>query len=165
MDNVSEAEELKRWLHEIRGQSSDRPYRAMHEALADDLITALYEYNSVTVEERCAPDVTLLVDIKVPGQIFHGLEEVAQYFERNPGIVSEAITIVDRFRITTVVEFIQEPGKYSKRFKQRRLIILDINNDHKVIRIEMRPVGPKESVDPDARIPYGSPSISIDNSL
>ncbi|KAK1707511.1 uncharacterized protein BDZ83DRAFT_758202 [Colletotrichum acutatum] len=117
------------------------------------------------VKERCAPEVKLLVDIQDPGQIFHGLEEIKQYFQKNPGFPSEEMTIVDRLCVTYPVEFFSDRDSRGKDFKQRRLIIFDMNNDHKVIRIEMRPVGPKESVDPDAPIPQGGPRIRVDKSL
>ncbi|KXH45042.1 hypothetical protein CSIM01_01171 [Colletotrichum simmondsii] len=165
MDQVFGAEELERWLQEIRGQSSDRPYRLVQESLAWDLMSALYHDNFAMVEERCAPDVMLLVDIQVPGQIFHGIEEIRQYFKENPGWVDEKMTIVDRLRITYPVEFFSDRDSRGKAFKQRRLIILDMNNNQKFVRIEMRPVGRKESVDPDAPISQEGLGFGVDNSL
>ncbi|KAF4776628.1 hypothetical protein HER10_EVM0007621 [Colletotrichum scovillei] len=164
MGEIFEIEDLERWLQEIRGQSSDRPCRLVQESLAKRLIAALYEGNFDVMKELCAPDVMLLADLKGPGQIFYGPSEIDDYRYDNPGYVREKMAIVDRLRVTTAVEFFSKRA-HGKAFKQRRLIILDMNNDHKVIRIEMRPVGPKESVDPDAPIPQGGPSFSVDNSL
>ncbi|KAJ0298335.1 hypothetical protein COL5a_002880 [Colletotrichum fioriniae] len=165
MEQIFGAEKLERWLQEIRGQSSNRPYRVVQESLAWDLITALYHDNFAMVKERCAPDVMLLVDIQLSGQIFHGLEEIKQYFQENPGWVDEKMTIVDRLRITYPVEFFSTRDSCGRAFKQRRLIILDMNNNQKFVRIEMRPVGRKESVDPDAPIPQDGLGFGVDNSL
>ncbi|KAI3531654.1 hypothetical protein CSPX01_14029 [Colletotrichum filicis] len=165
MDRISQAEKHERWLQEIRGQSSDRHLRVVQEDLARDLIEALYDRAFDMVNDRCATNVTLVVDINGPGQIFHGLEEIADYFERNDGRLLIKMAIVDRFRVTCPLEFFSDRDEIGEAYKQRRLIIIDMNNDHKVIRIEMRPVGPKEACDPNVLIPRRGSTFDVDNSL
>ncbi|OHE94780.1 hypothetical protein CORC01_09887 [Colletotrichum orchidophilum] len=144
---VTEKEHEKRWFEELRGESSDRPFRAGLESKARRLIWPLDNTDFEQITELCAPNVRLLAELKSPGQIYEGLDEIREYCKMNSGDSYELITIVDRLRVICPVDFMSDPVEGRTSIKQRKVIILDMNNDHKFVRIEMRPLGPKELVD------------------
>ncbi|KAK1491582.1 hypothetical protein CTAM01_10308 [Colletotrichum tamarilloi] len=142
MDNynfhTSETVDMVRWIQEMKGESSDRPFRDMQQKLADELMTALEDNDLEAAAELCAPNVRLIGNLEDPGQIFEGLDEIRGYCDQYHGHAYELTTIADRYRVTRIIEF------HENNRSQLRAIILDMNDEFKFVRIEMRPLGPEK---------------------
>ncbi|KXH41305.1 hypothetical protein CNYM01_12063 [Colletotrichum nymphaeae SA-01] len=154
--HTSDTVDMIRWIQEMKGESSDRPFRDMQEKLADELMTALEENDMEDVAELCAPNVRLIGSLEDHGQIFEGLDEIRGYCKQYDGHAYELTTIVDRYRVTRIIEF------HAKNRSQLTAIILDMNDDCKFVRIEIRPLGPNKPAE------LNKPSVIpfwIDNSL
>ncbi|KAK1622650.1 hypothetical protein BDP81DRAFT_145199 [Colletotrichum phormii] len=146
-------EQESRWLQELSGESKDRPLHAAMEDMASRLVKALAQSGPGTLQsypksirQLCDPNVRLLANMEGPGEIYEGVDEILNYCAEHGGKEFISVIIVDRLRITCIMDFLSNPFVVEgvvARFAQQRIIIMDMNSDYKFTRIEVRCITPE----------------------
>lgn len=145
-------EDFSRFVSEVSGPSRDLPIRAALSERAISLVKEFDQGETALMTDWFADNITLIIGLDEAGKIFKGKKEVMKCYNRDefeafyPGDFESVpiLVVVDRGRITCHMKRFISDHNFGNVKEETFLVILDLNKQNCIERVEYRLLERKE---------------------